>query len=48
MIREEREGDRAAVRAVEVTNQWGVEGPEWLIRGEAAPGEVRYPAAFGP
>jgi putative acetyltransferase len=31
-----------------ITNQWGIEGPEWMIRGEAPPGEVRYPAAFGP
>jgi putative acetyltransferase len=31
-----------------VTNQWAIEGPEWMIRGEAPPGEVRYPAAFGP
>jgi putative acetyltransferase len=29
-----------------VTNQWGIEGPEWMIRGAAAPGEVRYPEAF--
>jgi putative acetyltransferase len=29
-----------------ITNQWGIEGPEWMIRGEAEPGEVRYAAAF--
>jgi putative acetyltransferase len=29
-----------------VTNQWGIEGPEWMIRGDAPPGEVRYPDAF--
>jgi putative acetyltransferase len=29
-----------------ITNQWGFEGPEWMIRGEAEPGEVRYPEAF--
>ncbi|HET8759135.1 MAG TPA: N-acetyltransferase [Solirubrobacteraceae bacterium] len=29
-----------------ITNQWGIEGPEWMIRGAAEPGEVRYPEAF--
>jgi putative acetyltransferase len=31
-----------------ITNQWGVEDPAWMVRGELAPGEVRFPAAFGP
>jgi predicted N-acetyltransferase YhbS len=86
VIREERPGDRAPVREVEiaigtalmhgglaritgpvvllghpayytrfgfrpafplgVTNQWGIEGPEWMIRGDASPGEVRFPEPF--
>ena len=29
-----------------ITNQWGLDGPEWMIRGDAKPGEVRYPEAF--
>jgi predicted N-acetyltransferase YhbS len=29
-----------------ITNQWGIEGPEWMIRGEASPGEVRFPEPF--
>ena len=31
-----------------VTNQWGIDDPAWMVRGELAPGEVRFPAAFGP
>jgi putative acetyltransferase len=31
-----------------ITNQWGIDDPAWMVRGELAPGEVRYPAAFGP
>jgi putative acetyltransferase len=31
-----------------VTNQWGIDDPAWMVRGELEPGEVRYPAAFGP
>jgi predicted N-acetyltransferase YhbS len=31
-----------------ITNQWGIEDPAWMVRGELAPGEVRYPAAFTP
>jgi putative acetyltransferase len=30
-----------------ITNQWNIDGPEWMIRGDAAPGEVRFPPAFG-
>jgi len=29
-----------------VTNQWGIEGPEWMIRGAASAGEVRFPEPF--
>ena len=29
-------------------NQWGIEDPAWMVRGEIAPGDVRFPAAFGP
>jgi putative acetyltransferase len=29
-----------------ITNQWGIDDPAWMVRGELAPGEVRYPAAF--
>lgn len=31
-----------------ITNQWGIEDPAWMVRGELEPGLVRYPAAFGP
>lgn len=31
-----------------ITNQWGIDDPAWMVRGELEPGEVRYPAAFGP
>jgi putative acetyltransferase len=31
-----------------VTNQWGIDDPAWMVRGELEPGLVRYPAAFGP
>jgi putative acetyltransferase len=31
-----------------ITNQWGIEDPAWMVRGELAPGEVVYPEAFGP
>jgi hypothetical protein len=30
-----------------ITNQWGIEDPAWMVRSELAPGEVRFPAAFG-
>jgi putative acetyltransferase len=30
-----------------ITNQWGIDDPAWMVRGELEPGEVRYPAAFG-
>lgn len=30
-----------------ITNQWGIEDPAWMVRGELEPGLVRYPAAFG-
>jgi putative acetyltransferase len=29
-----------------ITNQWGIEESAWMIRGDAEPGEVFYPAAF--
>lgn len=31
-----------------ITNQWGIEDPAWMVRGELEPGLVRYPPAFGP
>jgi putative acetyltransferase len=31
-----------------ISNQWGIEDPAWMVRGELEPGLVRYPAAFGP
>jgi putative acetyltransferase len=31
-----------------ITNQWGIDDPAWMVRGELSPGLVRYPAAFGP
>jgi putative acetyltransferase len=31
-----------------ITNQWGYDDPAWMVRGDLAPGLVRYPAAFGP
>ena len=31
-----------------IANQWDIEAPAWMVRGELAPGLVRYPAAFGP
>ena len=31
-----------------ITNQWGIDDPAWMVRGDLAPGGVRYPAAFGP
>jgi putative acetyltransferase len=31
-----------------ITNQWGIDAPAWMVRGELEPGLVRYPAAFGP
>lgn len=42
-----RFGFRAAT-PLGITNQWGIEDPAWMARGEIAPGEVRFPAAFGP
>ena len=30
-----------------ITNGWGIDDPAWMVRGRLAPGEVRYPAAFG-
>jgi putative acetyltransferase len=29
-----------------ITNQWGIDDPAWMVRGELEPGEVRFPAAF--
>ena len=29
-----------------ITNQWGIDDPAWMVRGELPPGPVRYPAAF--
>lgn len=29
-----------------ITNPWGIDGPEWMVLGDAPPGEVRYPAPF--
>ena len=29
-----------------ITNPWQIDGPEWMVRGEADPAEVRYPAPF--
>ena len=31
-----------------IRNQWGIDDPAWMVRGELSPGEVRFPAAFGP
>jgi predicted N-acetyltransferase YhbS len=31
-----------------ITNQWGIDDPAWMVRGELEPGPVRYPAAFAP
>jgi putative acetyltransferase len=31
-----------------ITNQWAIDDPAWMVRGELAPGPVRFPAAFGP
>ena len=31
-----------------ITNQWGIEDPAWMVRGELEPGLIRFPAAFGP
>jgi putative acetyltransferase len=31
-----------------ITNQWGIEDPAWMVRGDLEPGQVRYAAAFGP
>jgi len=31
-----------------ITNQWDIEDPAWMVRGDLEPGLVRYPAAFGP
>jgi putative acetyltransferase len=31
-----------------ITNQWAIEDPAWMVRGDLEAGEVRYPAAFGP
>jgi putative acetyltransferase len=30
-----------------ITNQWAIDDPAWMVRGELEPGEVSYPAAFG-
>jgi putative acetyltransferase len=30
-----------------IANQWGIDDPAWMVRGELAPGPVRFPAAFG-
>ena len=30
----------------DITNQWAIDDPAWMVRGELAPGPVRYPAAF--
>ncbi len=35
-------------RELGITNQWGIEDPAWMVRGELEPGEVRYPAPFAP
>jgi putative acetyltransferase len=29
-----------------ITNPWRIDGPEWMVRGDAEPAEVRYPAPF--
>ncbi len=29
-----------------ITNPWRIDGPEWMVRGEAEPAEVHYPAPF--
>ena len=29
-----------------VTNPWRIDGPEWMVRGEAEPADVHYPAPF--
>ena len=31
-----------------ITNQWGIDAPAWMVRGELEPGLVKYPSAFGP
>ena len=31
-----------------LTNQWGIDAPAWMVRGDLEPGLVRFPAAFGP
>ena len=31
-----------------ITNQWRIEDPAWMVRGELEPCEVTYPTAFGP
>jgi putative acetyltransferase len=31
-----------------LANEWNVDGPAWMIRGEAPPGLVVFPAPFGP
>jgi putative acetyltransferase len=30
-----------------ITNQWGIDDPAWMVRGDLPPGDVHYPAAFG-
>jgi putative acetyltransferase len=42
-----RFGFRAAA-PLGITNQWGIDAPAWMVRGELEPGLVRFPAAFGP
>jgi putative acetyltransferase len=32
---------------VGLSNDWGAEGPEWMVRGTVPPGHVIYPAPFG-
>ena len=29
-----------------ITNQWAIDDPAWMVRGDLEPGEVRFPAAF--
>jgi putative acetyltransferase len=29
-----------------ITNPWAIDGPEWMVRGEAEPAVVSYPAPF--
>ena len=29
-----------------ITNQWGIDDPAWMVRGDLPPGLVTYPSAF--